>query len=92
MFAMFNILFAVHNYLFVIFDFFRKNEYLFVLLKYLFLIDETNYLILLKKIYKISCKYRQVWSYFKDLVIKKIMVQSKFNLHIPFKIYNFFKF
>ena len=49
MFAMFNILFVVHNYLFVMFDFFvRKNEYLFVLFKYLFLIDETNYLILLK--------------------------------------------
>ena len=61
-----------------------------MLLKYLFLIDETNYLILLKKIYKISCKYSQVWSYFEDLVIRKIMVQSKFNLDAQFNSYNFF--
>ena len=43
----FNVLFILHYYLFVMCKFFvRKNNYLLVLLKYLFLVAETNYLIL----------------------------------------------
>jgi hypothetical protein len=72
----FNILFVVHYYLFGMFNFFiLKNNYLFILLDYLFPEFEISYLVL-KNIFKIIlCKYRQVWSYFEDLVIRKIMVQ-----------------
>jgi len=45
-----------------------------VLLKYLFPVVETNYLILKNIIKKIICEHRQVWSCFEDLVIIKIMV------------------
>ena len=52
---MFNVLFVVHYYLFVMFNFlFVENNYLFVVLKYLFSIVESNYLVL-KNIFK---KYR----------------------------------
>jgi hypothetical protein len=55
MFALRNILFAVHYCLFVMFNFlFVENNQLFVSLKYLFPIFEINYLIL-KKCFK---KYR----------------------------------
>ena len=91
MFVIFNILFVVHYYLFVMFNFFvRKNIYLFVLLKYLFPVVETNFLILKKYFFKKICKHRQVWSYFEDVVIRKIMMQSKFNLDAQFNSYNFF--
>ena len=68
------------NFLFV------ENNYLFVLLKYLFPVAENNYLVL-KNIFKISCKYRQVWSCFENLVTRKTIVQLEFNLDIRFKIY-----
>ena len=41
---------------------------------------------------KMSSKHRQVWSCFEDLIIIKIMVQSKFNLAARFYSYNFFSF
>jgi len=47
----FSFFYSLYFYFFIIYHIqldVRKNEYLFVLLKYLFLIDETNYLILLK--------------------------------------------
>jgi len=92
---MFNILFILHYYLFVMCKkFVRKNNYLFVLLNYLFPVFETNYLVLKKMIFfkKILCKYRQVWSCFEDLVMKKIMMKSKFNIDARFNIYSFFLF
>ena len=72
MYVMCNVLFVVYYYLFVVFScFVRKNNYLFVLLNYLFTVLETNYLVLKKMIFfKILCKYRQVWSCFEDLVMK----------------------
>ena len=36
--------------------------------------------------------YRQVWYCFEDLIIRKIMVQSKFDLDSRFDSYNFFRF
>ena len=92
LFVMFNILFILHYYLFVMGKkFVRKNNYLFVLLNYLFPVFETNYLVLKKMFFlKILCKYRQVWSCFEDLVMKKIMMKSKFNIDARFNIYSFF--
>ena len=44
---MFNILFIVYYYLFVMFKFlFVENYYLFLSLKYLFRVAKTNYLLL----------------------------------------------
>ena len=37
-----------------------------------------------------SCKYRQVWSYFEDLIARNSIVQSKFNFDSQFRVYNFF--
>jgi hypothetical protein len=77
MFEMFNILFIVQYYLCVMFNFlFIENNYLFGLLKYWFPVTEINYLVL-KILFKISCKHRQVWSCSKDFIIRKIMVQPK---------------
>ena len=70
--------------------FFIENNHLFVLLKYLFPVAENNYFILKNYFWKISCKYSQVWSCFEDLIIRKMMVQSKFNLNAWFKSYRFF--
>ena len=61
-----------------------------MLLKYLFLASENNYLVLKKCIWKISCKHRQVYSCFEDLVIRKMMVQLEFNLDARFNIYRLF--
>ena len=44
MFAMCNIVFVVHYYLFVMFNFFGENNHLFVFLKYLFPKSEITYL------------------------------------------------
>ena len=33
-----------------------------------------------------------MWSCFKEFVIRNLMVQSKFNLYLRFKSYDFFKF
>ena len=55
MFGMFNVLFDVHYYLFVMFIFFIKRIIFFTLLKYLFSAFKTNYLILKKYFLK---KYR----------------------------------
>ena len=46
MFAMCNIVFVVHYYLFVMFNFFGENNHLFVFLKYLFPKSEITYLML----------------------------------------------
>ena len=47
MFTMCNILFVVHYYLFVIFNYFvHKNNYLFVMLNYLFPVSRINCLVL----------------------------------------------
>jgi len=43
---MFNVLLILHFYLFVMCKNFHKNNYLFMLLKYLFLVAKTNYLVL----------------------------------------------
>ena len=52
LFVMFNILFILHYYLFVMCKkIVRKNNYLFVLLNYLFPVFETNYLVLKKMIF-----------------------------------------
>ena len=92
MFTTLNILFGEHYYLFIMFNFlFVKNNHLFVLLKYLFPVAENNYFIFKKYFWKIACKYSQVWSCFEDLVIRKMMVQSKFNLNARFKSYRFFR-
>ena len=92
MFAMCNILFIVYYYLFAMFNsLFVENKYLFVLLKYLFVVAEINYWVLKKYFLKISCKYRQLWSCFEDLVIGNLMIQFKFNLDTRFKNYNFFE-
>ena len=69
---------------------FVENNDLFVLLKYLFLVVEINYLALKNYFLKISWKHRQVWSCFEDLVIKKIIVQSEFNFNALFRNYKFF--
>ena len=93
MFAICNILFVVYCYLFAPFNsLFVENKYLFMLLKCLFAVAEINYWVLKKYFLKISCKHRQVWSCFEDLVIRKLIIQFKFNLDILFKIYSFFKF
>ena len=91
MFVMSNILFVIHYYLFVMFYFmFVENNHLFVLLKYLFPVAEINYLALKNYFLKISWKHRQVWSYFEDLIIKKIKVQLEFNFNALFRNYKFF--
>ena len=52
MFAICNILFVVHYYLFFILTFlFVKNNYLFMLLNYLFPVAEVNYRDFFKKIF-----------------------------------------
>jgi len=61
-----NILFVVYYYLFVMFNLFIRIKYLlFMLLKYLFVVAEINYLVLGKCFTKMLCKYRQVWSCLK---------------------------
>ena len=56
LFVMFNILFILHYYLFVMCKkFVRKNNYLFVLLNYLFPVFETNYLVFKKMIFLKYC-------------------------------------
>ena len=52
--------------------FFPKNNYLFVLLDYLFPGSKINYLILKINLKK-SSKHRQVWFCFENLVIRKIV-------------------
>ena len=69
---------------------FAENNYLFVFLKYLFPVSEIMYLSLKSAFKKLSYKYRQVWSCFEDLVIRKIMVQFKINLDARLKSYSFF--
>ena len=52
--------------------FLRRNNYLFVLLKYLFPVAKINYGELTKNnFFKILLKYRRVWSCFEDLVIRE---------------------
>ena len=77
MFAICNILFVAHYNLFIMFNFlFIEYNYLFVFLKYLFPESEINYLVLKINFIKYCANI--------DLVIEKIMVQSKFNLDVRF--------
>ena len=65
----------IYLFIYLLYVFFvRTYNYLFVFLNYLFAKSKINYLVLEKIFLKIFCKYRQVWSYFEDLVIIKIMV------------------
>ena len=57
-----------------------------MLLKYLFPVAEINYLVLEKYFTKI----KKIWSCFEDLVIKKLIVQSKINLNDQSNSYSFF--
>ena len=91
MLVMFNILFIIYYYLFIMFNIFiRKNNYLFVFLKNLVPVYEINYLVLKIYFMKILCKKWHVWSCFEVLIIRKIIVQSKFNLDVRFNSYNIF--
>jgi len=78
---MFNILFVAHYYLFIMFN------SLFLLLKHLFPVAKTSYLVFKKYFKKILCKHKQVWSWFEDLIVRNIMVKSKYNLDTWFGIY-----
>jgi hypothetical protein len=68
-----------------------ENNHLFMMLKYFLSVPKINYLVL-KIFFKNSYKHRQVRSYFEDLVIKKIIVQTKFNLDARFNTYDVFMF
>ena len=65
--------------------------YLILILKYLFQVAETNYLILKICFYNIvQTKISVV--FFEDFIAKNTTMQSKFSLDAPFNIYHYFNF
>jgi hypothetical protein len=97
------LLFILHTQIFVMFILFIHSTLLLCVMFNIFVrrkqsfvhgvqifvpVMKINYSIL-KNTFKVLCKYRQVWSYFDDFVIRNIIVQFKFNLDARFNIFIF---